>query len=180
MLLVRDTPVAVDPVASDPTALIAAARRRQRRRWCSRLAVGAAVLGVTVAIVALATSGTPSSRASAGRAAGTLPTGPLATLHAAGPLAVGPDGALYVTDTVGGGGEPGGDRVLVRLPDGRFRVVAGTGKPGFSGDGGPAVRAELSDVSGLAVAPDGTLYIADGGRVRTVTRQEQLPTAPRP
>jgi len=154
---------------SDETeALIKEARRRHRRRWGARLAVGVAILGAVVAILALATSGTRSSRASGGSAAATLPTGPLARLHAAGPIAVAPDGALYVADAVGAGVEPGGDRVLVRLFDGRFRVVAGNGRVGFLGDGGPALRAELSQVSDLAVAPDGTLYIADGGRVRTV------------
>jgi hypothetical protein len=97
-------------------------------------------------------------------------------LHVAGPLAVAPDGALYVTDGVGDGFEPGGDRVLVRLPDGRFRVIAGDGKVGFSGDGGPAVEAELSSVSDLVFAPDGMLYIADGGRVRTVGRDGVIRT----
>jgi hypothetical protein len=176
VLSVRDPPVAADPVVSDPTALIAEAQPRHHRRLWARPAVGVAVLGAIVAIVALATSGPPSPRPLGGSTAGTLPTGPLATLHAAGPLAVAPDGALYVTDTVGAGGEPGGNRVLLRLPDGRFRVVAGTGKTGFAGDGGPAVRAELSDVFGLAVASDGTLYIADGGRVRTVTRNGVIRT----
>jgi hypothetical protein len=60
--------------------------------------------------------------------------------------------------------------VLVRLPDGRFRVVAGDGRAGFAGDGGPAVHAELAAISDLAFAPDGTLYIADGGHVRLVRR----------
>jgi hypothetical protein len=100
----------------------------------------------------------------------------LATLHTAGPLAVARDGALYVTDGVGEGVEPGGDRVLVRLPDGRFRVVAGSGRVGFSGDGGPSVRAELSSVSDLAFAADGTLYVADAGRVRTIGRNGVIRT----
>jgi len=150
-------------------ALFKEARRRHRRRWCARLAVGVAILGAAVAILALAASGTRSSRASRGSAAAALPTGALARLQAAGPIAVAPDGALYVADAVGAGVETGGDRVLVRLSDGRFRVVAGSGRAGFLGDGGPAVRAELSQVSDLAVAADGALYIADGGRVRTVT-----------
>jgi serine/threonine-protein kinase len=64
--------------------------------------------------------------------------------------------------------EPFGDQILVRAPDGRFRIVAGTGEAGFSGDGGPAVRAELSSVSDLVIAPNGTLYVADAGRVRTI------------
>ena len=32
-----------------------------------------------------------------------------------------------------------------------IRTVAGTGKPGFSGDGGPATAAELDSPKGLAV-----------------------------
>src|ERR1700726_2253782 len=78
----------------------------------------------------------------------------LVPLEVAGKLAVGPNGALYVADV-------GGDRILARLPDGRFRVVAGNGRVGFSGDGGAAVDAELSGVSDLAFSPAGALYIAD-------------------
>jgi sugar lactone lactonase YvrE len=49
-------------------------------------------------------------------------------------------------------------------------TVAGTGHAGFSGDGGAAVSAELRNPSGIAVAPDGTLYIADlkNRRIRKV------------
>ena len=59
---------------------------------------------------------------------------------------------------------------MARLPDGSFKLVAGTGRAGYSGDGGPAFRARLSQPEGLAVASDGTLYIADFGnnRVREV------------
>jgi hypothetical protein len=168
MLVTGSAPDAtVDLGEADTQALMKEARRRRRRRWARRLLVGVVLLGVAAAVAVLTISGARSPSASAAATAGVLPNGSLATLHVAGPLAVAPDGALYVTD--GAGLEPGGVRVLVRLPDGRFRVVAGTGKRGFSGDGGPAVRAELSDVFALAVAPDGTLYIADGGRVRTVT-----------
>ena len=105
-----------------------------------------------------------------------MPNGRLATLHNAGPLAVAPDGALYVADDPSNAQPIVDDRVLVRLRDGRFRVVAGTGRRGFSGDGSPGVRAELSDVTDLAVGPDGTLYIADGARVRTVSRDGVIRT----
>ena len=80
-----------------------------------------------------------------------------------GPLALGANGDLYVADDAL-------NDILARLPDGRFKVVAGTGKPGFSGDGGPATQAELDRPLGMAVAPDGTLYFADAGnsRVRAI------------
>jgi PKD repeat protein len=49
--------------------------------------------------------------------------------------------------------------------------VAGTGTPGFSGDGGQATSAQLSGPAGVAVDAPGSLYIADNGnqRVRKVS-----------
>ena len=80
-----------------------------------------------------------------------------------GPLALGTNGDLYVADDAR-------NEILARLPNGRFRIVAGTGRPGFSGDGGPAAQAELDRPLGMAVAPSGTLYFADAGnsRVRAI------------
>lgn len=54
---------------------------------------------------------------------------------------------------------------------GVLSVVAGDGVQGFSGDGGAATNAELNSPQGVAVGPDGTLYIADtgNGRVRAVS-----------
>ncbi len=48
--------------------------------------------------------------------------------------------------------------------------VAGTGSPGFSGDGGPAIQAALRDPTRVAVAGDGSILIADTGnhRIRRV------------
>ena len=41
---------------------------------------------------------------------------------------------------------------------GDTEVVAGTGEPGSAGDGGPALDAQISEPTGLALAPDGTLF----------------------
>jgi len=78
-------------------------------------------------------------------------------------LAFGPDGTLYVADSA---------NCAVRqiAADGSISTVAGTGAPGFSGDGQLAVNAELSHPEGIALADDGTLYIADrfNSRLRSV------------
>lgn len=61
---------------------------------------------------------------------------------------------------------------VVRRVDSRgiITTVAGTGQPGFGGDGGPATRAQLSAPGGVAVLPGGGFLIADTGnhRVRRV------------
>lgn len=40
-------------------------------------------------------------------------------------------------------------------------TIAGTGTDEFSGDGGPALKAGLSQPFGLEIAPDGNLYFCD-------------------
>jgi streptogramin lyase len=44
---------------------------------------------------------------------------------------------------------------------GRMSRFAGTGEKGFTGDGGPAAQATLAGPKGVAMGPDGSLYIAD-------------------
>jgi sugar lactone lactonase YvrE len=54
-----------------------------------------------------------------------------------------------------------GQRVLRVEKDGLARVIAGTGLKGAGGDGEPATQAEFNGIHNLAIAPDGSLYLAD-------------------
>ncbi|MFA6543881.1 MAG: hypothetical protein WCS99_05625 [Limisphaerales bacterium] len=47
------------------------------------------------------------------------------------------------------------------LKAGKILHVAGTGKKGFTGHGGPAKEATLSGPKGISVAPNGNVYLAD-------------------
>ena len=47
-------------------------------------------------------------------------------------------------------------------------ALAGTGIQGFSGDGGPALNAQLPSPAGPAFDANGNLYFGDGDRVRVV------------
>lgn len=57
-------------------------------------------------------------------------------------------------------------------------TFAGSGTKGFSGDGGQASAARLSDPNGIARGPDGALYICDtmNQRIRKVTRDGTITT----
>lgn len=47
------------------------------------------------------------------------------------------------------------------LEGGKLRHLAGTGKSGYGGDGGPAKAAQLAGPKGVALGPGGDLYLAD-------------------
>ncbi|HEV3201673.1 MAG TPA: SMP-30/gluconolactonase/LRE family protein, partial [Bryobacteraceae bacterium] len=72
-------------------------------------------------------------------------------------------GNLYFAD-------PAANRVRKISTDGTITTVAGTGVAGFGGENGPATAAFLNGPMGVAVSPDGHLFIADTGnnRIREV------------
>ena len=55
---------------------------------------------------------------------------------------------------------------------GTITTVAGTGTPGYSGDGGPAASAEIDNPEDVAVDASGDTQIGDDGNLR---RPEGLP-----
>jgi streptogramin lyase len=66
----------------------------------------------------------------------------------------GPDGALYVAEYTG--------QVIRRIAaDGKISTVAGSGKKGYGGDGGPALQATLNLPHEIRFDKQGNLFIAD-------------------
>lgn len=63
--------------------------------------------------------------------------------------------------------------------DGRITRVAGNNSPGFSGDGGPAVSAQLFHPTGLVLDSMGNLFISDSdnNRIRKVSPDGTISTA---
>jgi glucose/arabinose dehydrogenase len=79
-------------------------------------------------------------------------------------VAVTADGGFLVADA-------NADRVRRVSPDGTITNVAGNGSAGGTGDGGPAVAAQLNVPVGVAALPDGGFLVAEyeGHRVRRVS-----------
>jgi uncharacterized protein (TIGR03437 family) len=58
---------------------------------------------------------------------------------------------------------------------GNLATVAGTGNRGFSGDGGPALSAQLAGPAGMNADAQGSIYFADNGRVRVLSFPATVP-----
>ncbi len=79
-------------------------------------------------------------------------------------------GNLFIADS-------GNNRIRV-VREGMITTIAGSGRQGFSGDGKPAVAAELNTPQKIAVAKDGGIFIADRAnhRVRKVDTRKLINT----
>jgi sugar lactone lactonase YvrE len=115
------------------------------------------VARATGIITTLAGTGAPGFAGDGGSAA-------LASLNGPRALEVSPGGDLYIADT-------GNERIRrIEIASAAITTVAGTGEPGFQGDGGPSSQAKVHAPVGLAVTPSGEYYIGcRNGRVRKVT-----------
>ena len=78
-------------------------------------------------------------------------------------IAADSDGNLFIADL-------SNHRIRKVDSAGLISTIAGTGEPGFGGDGGPAVQAQLASPTGVAADGDGNLFIADlsNNRIRKV------------
>ena len=83
----------------------------------------------------------------------------LAALNVAVDVSADRAGNLFIADQFN-------HRIRKIAPDGTITTVAGTGAPGFSGDGGPAVSAQINTPTGVFADTTGNLYIADVGNQR--------------
>jgi len=83
-----------------------------------------------------------------------------ATMNGPKHLCVDHDGSVILADTE--------NHVIRRYTprDGRIARVAGSGRKGAGGVPGPALQAELNQPHGVAIGPDGLLYVVDSSNDR--------------
>lgn len=112
---------------------------------------------------------TISTFAGTGVAGGSGDGGPAKAAQIDNPFGVvrGPDGAIWFCEYTG-------QRIRRVDEDGTIRTIAGTGKKGYTGDGGLARAAELNQPHSIQFGPDGDLYICDIGNhvIRKVSMQD--------
>ena len=101
---------------------------------------------------------------------------PGAQLNSPFAVAVDSSGNVYISDT-------NNFRIRKVATSGLITTIAGNGSKGYSGDGGPALSAQLSQPAGIAVDALGNVYVADqnanvirkisGGNITTVAGGSQ-------
>ncbi|MBK7928379.1 MAG: hypothetical protein IPJ98_13065 [Bryobacterales bacterium] len=86
-------------------------------------------------------------------------------------VAIDAGGNLAIADS-------GNHRIRLVTPDGQLRTIAGTGEPGFAGEGTAAIQALVRSPSDVALGANGRIYFSDtqNHRLRALTpRSSSLP-----
>ncbi|HUC13796.1 MAG TPA: hypothetical protein VMS00_05025 [Acidimicrobiales bacterium] len=149
--------------------LVSATTRRGKRR--SRLLPPTCMLLVLIA----GASGNRSAPPPASRLALASSSSPSSAARTTVASPVGPtwialvNGDLYIADG-------GRQEILRRSPNGTFSAAAGTGVPGFSGDGGPATDANIDRPSYLVALGNGSLFFQQAGPHRGSVIREIAPS----
>jgi uncharacterized repeat protein (TIGR01451 family) len=143
-----------------------------QRKSFSAMFVALVLLILTTSLVSAAT-GDISTFAGDGTASSTGDGGVAtsATINRPGGLGVDSSGNVYVSEWDG--------HVIRKINgSGNISTIAGTGTPGFSGDGGAATSAELNNPRGVIVDSSGNVYIAEFGnnRVRKIDGSGNIST----
>jgi trimeric autotransporter adhesin len=138
-------------------------RNIQTREWANRLfSLACYSLIVSCARPAAAQQYTISTIAGGGAFLSSLPS-----VSRAVNLPMGPASGIAV-DSAGNVFFAAGDSIFKLDPTGIATRIAGTGRRGYAGDGGPAVSAQLSQPLGLTVDGSGNLFIVDDTRIRRI------------
>jgi serine/threonine-protein kinase len=118
-------------------------------------------------------SGVISTIAGTGARGSSGDTGPATSAKLASPTGIAMDALndVFIADT-------GNNKVRVVNAGGTITTFAGTGSPGFGGDGGPATAANLAGPSGLGIDQAGNVYISDtlNNRIRVVSQPGTIST----
>src|SRR5690606_34419621 len=84
-------------------------------------------------------------------------------------ISLGPDGSMYIADS-------GNHRIRRVSPEGIITTFAGTGSATTGGDNGQADLAPVHDPRDALAMPDGSIYIAQRGRLRRVDPTGRIST----
>ena len=156
-------PAANVPIGSVYSLVVDLAGNVYAADWSNHAVVKITPAGI---LTPVAGTGVPGFSGDGGPATSAMLDAPVA-------VAVDPKGAVYVLDR-------GNLRVRKISTDGIVTTIAGNGKDGLSGDGGPATAAALHFPTGLTVDGAGNVYINDnqGFSVRKVTSDGTITRLP--